>query len=190
MGLGKNEQGKSIVSILILILLLGGLGAGGFFGFKFYKEKTQGPSKESLPHNKMNEALIRFTFDHLPSLYAKLDSINKEINLINSEIARLDALESSYPQQKSLIKAERVIWDKTQKSLLTVLQTFEKNIETLYVTFKLNEEKGKELISSKLPELESAAEEVLKTSRVETSRIKAQPPQSILEKLKAKFLKK
>jgi hypothetical protein len=185
----NNEQGLSLVVILVILLIIVGMGVGGFFAFSYYKQKNQGPSKASLPHNNMDAVLIGFTFDRLPSLYARLDQMNKEISKIDLEIARLDALESNYPQQKSIIKAERVVWEKTKKSLLTVMQTFEKNIESIYVAHKVNAEKGKEIIDTKTPELEASADEIIKASQAETSRIKVDPPQTLIEKLKAKFLK-
>jgi hypothetical protein len=189
MGFKNNEQGLSLVGILILVCLLAGLGAGGFFAFRYYQGNFKGPSKASLPHDNMDAALIGFTFTMLPSLYTKLELINKEINLINSELARLDALESNYPQQKNLINPERILWEKTKKSLLTVLQSFEKNIEIIYVAYKVNADKGKELMEMKIPELETSADEVIHTSQAETSRIKIDSPQTFLEKLKTKFLK-
>lgn len=189
MGLKNNEQGLSLVGILLIVCVLAGLGAGGFFAFRYYQENYTGPSKASLPHDNMDAALIGFTFNTLPSLYTKLEQINAEISLINSELARLDALESNYPQQKSLINPERMLWEKTKKSLLSVLQSFEKNIEIIYVADKVNADKGKELMEVKIPELETSAEEVINASRAETSRIKVDPPQSLLEKLKTKFTK-
>jgi hypothetical protein len=189
MRFGNNEQGLSLVAILIIVFVTAGLGAGGFFAFNYFKQKNQGPSKASLPHDSMDATLIGFTFEKLPSLYTKLELINKEISLIDLEIARLDALESNYPQQKSIIKTERIIWEKTKKNLLTVIQTFEKNIESIYVAHKVNAGKGKELMDTKTPELEASADEIIKTSQAETSRIKVDPPQTFMEKLKAKFLK-
>jgi len=189
MGFKNNEQGLSLVAILIIVCLLAGLGAGGFFAFRYYQQNYTGPSKASLPHTNMDAALIGFTFNRLPSLYTKLEQINAEIHLINLELARLDALESNYPQQKSLINPERILWEKTKKSLLTVMQSFEKNIEIIYVADKVNTDKGKELMEMKIPELETSADEVINASRAETSRIKVDPPQTFLEKLKTKFIK-
>lgn len=189
MALKNDEQGLSLVAILMVIFIIAGVGAGGFFAFNYYKQKHQGPSKDSLPHNNMDAVLIGFAFHQMPSLYAKLEQMNKEISLIDMEIARLDALESNYPQQKSVIKTERVVWDKTKKNLLSVMQSFEKNIESIYVAYEVNAEKGKELMDAKTPELEASAEEIIKTSQAETSRIKMDPPQTLIEKLKAKFLK-
>jgi hypothetical protein len=189
MGLRNNEQGLSLVAIVIVVFIIAGVGAGGFFAFSYYRQKHQGPSKSSLPHNNLDAVLIGFTFHELPSLYAKLDLMNREINLIDGEIARLDALESNYPQQKSVIKTERVVWEKTKKSLLAVMQSFEKNIESIYVAYEINAEKGKELMDEKTPELEASAEEIIQTSQAETSRIRVDPPQTLIEKLKAEFLK-
>ncbi|MFH0729281.1 MAG: hypothetical protein V2B19_23420 [Pseudomonadota bacterium] len=185
----NNERGLSLIVIVIVVFILAGAGAGGFFAFSYYKQKHQGPSKSSLPHNNMDAVLLDFTFHQLQSLYAKLELVNREINLIDGEIARLDALESSYPQQKGVIKTERVVWEKIKKSLLTVIQSFEKNIESIYVAYQVNAEKGKELMDAKTPELEASAEEIIKNSQAETTRIKVEPPQTLIEKLKAKFLK-
>jgi hypothetical protein len=189
MGIRNNEQGLSLVGILMIVCVLAGLGVGGFFAFRYYQENYTGPSKASLPHDNMDAALIGFTFNMLPSLFTKLALINKEISLINSELARLDALESNYPQQKSLINPERMVWEKTKKSLLTVLQSFEKNIEIIYVAYKVNADKGMALMEMKIPELETSADEVINASQAETSRIKIDPPQTFLEKLETKFLK-
>lgn len=188
MGSKNNEKGLSIIVILIVVCICAGLG-GGFFAFNQYMRKTQGPSRASLPHSNMDEALTGFTFNTLPALYGKLVLINKEISLIDLELARLDALESNYPQQKSIINTERIVWEKTKKNLLPVMQSFEKNIENIYVAYNVNVEKGKELIETKTPELVASADEVINASKVETSRIKPDPPQTFLEKLKT-ILKK
>jgi hypothetical protein len=184
-----NHRGMSLVAILIVVFLVVGLGAGGFFFFKMKVKKGQLPTKAAMPFANMDEKLIGFTFTILPTSYQKLVDINKEIGLIDAELSRLNDLEAQYPQQKSIISKERAIWDRTQKSLLNVMQIFEKNIEMFYVAYSVNPEKGKEMIETKRAELETAADQVLQASRTETARIHVDQPLTFMEKWKAKLFK-
>jgi flagellar basal body-associated protein FliL len=184
-----NHRGMSLVVILIIVVFVIGLGAGGFFFFKMKAKKEQLPTKAAVPFANMDEKLIGFTFSILPTSYQKIVDINKEIGLIDTELSRLNDLEAQYPQQKNIISKERAIWDRTKKSLLNVMQIFEKNIETFYVAYSVNPEKGKELIETKKTELETTADQILQASRTETARIHVEPPLTFMEKWKAKLFK-
>lgn len=183
----KDQQGLSLVKILIVLVLLAGLGGGGFFAYTQFFKKKSGPSVGALPHVKMNPAVIGFTFRQMPVLYGKLVQLNREISLIDRELGRLDTIESDYPQQKKIIKPERTIWDKTRKNLLTTLAKIENKIETIYVATMVNEEKGKAMLESSVTELESLAAEIVTAAETHTSRIPAPPPKSYLDKLKDRF---
>lgn len=183
----NDQQGQSLVKILIILVLLAGLGGGGFFAYTQFLKKKPGPSTGALPHVNMNAAVIGFTFRQMPALYGKLVQLNRQISLIDTELARLDTIESDYPQQKKIIKPERTIWDKTRKNLLTTLVKIEKTIETIYVAYMVNEEKGKSMLDNSVAALESSAAEMITAAEAHTSRIPIPPPKSFLDKLKDKF---
>lgn len=182
-----HARGSARVIVIVLLLLLAGLGGAGAFLYKTKLLAGRGPSKADLPHVNLSEDVIRFSFNILPALYNKMRELNQEINLIHLELSRLESLSSDYPQQKNIINTEKTVWEKTLKSLFTVLQSFEKKIEAIYVAYAVNEEKGKTLIEETTPDLLSAADEVIAVSKAETVRIRIETPKTFTEKLKAKF---
>lgn len=182
-----HARGSALVIVIVLLLLLTGLGGAGIFLYKTKLQAGRGPSKADLPHVDLSEDIIRFSFRILPALYGKMRQLNQEINLIHVELSRLETLSSDYPHQKNIIHTEKIVWEKTLKSLFTVLQTFEKKIETIYVAYAVNEEKGKKLIDETTSDLLSAADEAIAVSKAETVRIRIETPKTFTEKLKAKF---
>lgn len=189
MKFSRHERGNALVLLVVMLLLMIGLGGGGFWIYQQKLQKAQGPAKEDLPDVHLTLEVIRFSFTTLPELYKKMAEIQRELNLIHMETARLDALFSEYPQQKKMIHDEKAVWEKTLKNLLAVLRRFETQIETIFVAYAINPEKGRELIDNSTPDLLTAATEAIAASRIETARIRIEPPKTFMEKLKAKFAK-
>lgn len=188
MELRYNARGGALIWILILLLLLAALGAGGFYVYQT-KFKHQGPSKKLLPYSTLNDDLIRFTFSRLPKLYASLVAINYQIGLIDKELARLASLESSYPHEERIITTKEEVWQRLKKRLGDVQKSLDNQIEALFVTCSVSPEKGKEEILNQAPNMQQAADDVLQTARPETERIQIEQPKSFLDKLKARFFK-
>ncbi|MDX9786068.1 MAG: hypothetical protein RBT11_04815 [Desulfobacterales bacterium] len=189
MRFGHHEHGNAVVLVIGFLLLLIGLGGGGFFVYQTKLQKQQGPTKAALPHVNLTQDVIRFSFNTLPALYNNMLEIEREIALIHTELARLETLSSEYPQQKSIVHAEKVLWEKTLKDLFSVLQQIEKTIEPIYVAYSVNREKGEELMAANTPDLLSAAEEVIAAAKTETARIQIEAPKTFMQKLKAKLKK-
>jgi hypothetical protein len=133
MELRHNARGGSLIVILILLLLLAAVGAGGVYVYQT-KFKDRGPSKKNLPYTTMNDDLIRFTFSKLPKIYTSLVEINRQIALIDRELARLASLESSYPHEERIIMTEKEVWQRLKKRLNGVQKSLDDQIEALFVT--------------------------------------------------------
>jgi uncharacterized protein HemX len=183
-----NARGGSLIIVLILLVLLMAVGAGGFYVYQT-QMKNQGPSKKNLPYTSMNDDLIRFTYARLPKLYASLAEINRQIGLIDKELARLASLESDYPHEERIIKTEKEVWQRLKKRLTDVEKSLEGKIEALFVTYSVNQEKGKEAIDNEASAMQQTADDVLQTARPETERIQIEQPKSFIDKLKARFFK-
>ena len=183
----KKKQGGSLLkkAIIILVVLVV-LGGGGYIGYEhFFKNKI--PPVQSLTKVRLKPELIIFAYEKMPGLYPRLAELNDEIALIDREMERLNELSTLFPAQHKIIGQENKLWSTTLKELTQTLTAIEKEIETVYVTYLVNEEKGRQLIVSQEKPLVEAAQSALNTSSAHTQRLKAKPPQGLIENIKQKL---
>jgi hypothetical protein len=182
----KRTRRFSKINILILLMLLTVVGAGGYGVYdRFIREKA--PSTQSLTKVRLKPELLLFTFEKLPDLYPELVHLNDEIILIEHEMGRLDDIASEFPTQRKIVAEEKTIWNKTLKELTKTLTTIEKDIEKSYVTFLVNEEKGRQLIESHQAKLTEAALNALEAASINTQRLKEKPSLGLFDTLIQKF---
>jgi hypothetical protein len=184
----KKDKGSfSIKKILIWLILLVLVAAGGYVGYnQFLKKKA--PSLQSLAKVELKPELIAFTFEQLPNLYPELVRLNDEIILIEQEMERLDDIATNFPSQRKIVGDEKTLWNKTLKELSNTLNAIEKEIETIYVTYLVHNAKGRQLIEEHQGRLTEAASSALSASSEYTQRLKDKEPQGFIEKIKQKFL--
>jgi hypothetical protein len=165
---------KGSATIIIIFVLLLMLGAGGYFGYtQFYLKRNAGASfTTDLPHISLKEEVLLATYEKLPDVYFGLVDINNELLVINREIERLSDLEKEYPQQVDIISAEKNTWNSVRKDMTNSTGSLEKEIETLYVAYRVNPEKGQRRIDEKKAQLVAAINKTLQDSRVKTQRLK------------------
>ena len=167
---------NSILLFVVIGLLLAGCNA----------PKNQN-SLKNLTHIKLNKDIIQFTFENIPRIYSGLVSIDNEIMLIENEFERLKEIENQYPRQLKIVAIEEANWINIKRSLLDDLETLEKNIERLYVTYMVNKDKGNALIEEKSETIITAIDTALNISTPDTTRLKPVPKKSFVARIKDKI---
>ncbi len=202
---GKSAQPvkkkRSIIKIiLILVLSLIAVGASAFTVYKlwFSASSTDGQTtvyiKIQLSHVNLPEEMLKFSFDHYSDLYAAMIEFNREINLFEKEIDRIEQIAATYPDQKKIAEKEKKIWVKAKDTLKKSFLKIEKPIKETYVQLRVNEELGLIQIKETNKELTQIAREALIPAQKMTEKLKLQEvvPEGLIQgtlyKLKKKFL--
>ncbi|MBF0117658.1 MAG: hypothetical protein HQK79_02395 [Desulfobacterales bacterium] len=174
---------------LFLILFLVSISATStYFGIDYFSNLPR--KKEKLAKVELKDELIIFTNKMLPEVYKGILKINDEIIKIEKEIDRLNKISKEFPQQKNIVDLEINMWSKSQKDLQNVLITIQKSIETIYVTYLVNKEKGKERIQNEKENLNKIASDAMDASpySIEKKQIEGKG-KGILDKIKGIFKK-
>ncbi|MFH2066654.1 MAG: hypothetical protein ABIK15_15760 [Pseudomonadota bacterium] len=167
--------------LLILITIAAACGAGFYIYRNFYADP--GPDFQMV-NIHLKEETITFVYQSMPEIYSSLSRINHELVLIAEEIKRLDLLEKDYPKQKKIVMDEKKMWDTTRKDLQATIENLEKSIETLFVAYTVNTEKGTEMLSSEKEALLALAAKALETSQQHTIRLKNTEEKSWINNIK------
>ena len=62
--------------------------------------------------------------------------------LIDEELQRLKKIETDYPRQQRVVIVEKKNWISLRKRLIKEVEKLKKEIEEIYVTYLVNQEKG------------------------------------------------
>ncbi|RLC25747.1 MAG: hypothetical protein DRH93_00975 [Deltaproteobacteria bacterium] len=196
----KKKKRFSKKRLFIILLVLIAVGASSYIVYTLYfgsKDSTSQKAvyeKIELNHINLPEEMLKFSFDYFPDLYAAMITFNSEINLFNNEIARIDAIAQTYPDQKKIADKEKKIWEKSKKGLQKVFLKIEKPVKETYVLFRVNKEQGLFQIEAKNKVLTELAQSALTAARELTQKLKSNQniPQGFIKgniyKLKKKFL--
>lgn len=182
--LRKHQNGLSAIVLILVLVLLFGLGAGGFIAYQHLQNKNRLPAT-SFEHIGLKEDVVIFTFKVIPTLYNRFLGLNTEISLIDKELDRLSALETDFPSQKRVVKTERAMWAQLRKNLSVEASTAEKKTDSFYVTYMVNKQKGKEFINDNLELLLERIDATLEEARKETRRLKNIQKKTFMDKIKS-----
>lgn len=159
-----------IKTLTILIILLGG---GGFLGYqKFYKPEYGKDFKKDIESVTLQEDILKFTYKKLNNVYALIINYDNEILLINKEVERLVEMEKEFPKQIKIILDEKKIWEEARTNLVESLAALENEIVSIYVTHKVNQQKGITLIKEKKESLHATANDTIVSYKELTKRLK------------------
>ena len=136
---------------------------------------------------QLKEDIITFTFSRMPNIYSGLVKLDHEIGLIDTELERLKEIESEFPKQKKIIVTERNNWNKVKHALQTSLSNLEKRVESIYVTYLVNKEKGSELMNKSTKSLITDIDQTLEASGPHTRRLIAVKKKSFIANLRDRF---
>jgi hypothetical protein len=196
----KKRKWLSKKLILIALMVLIAIGASAYVVVHFYfSPKTpdaQVPvyQKIELAHVKLPEEMLRFSFDYLPALYPLLIAYNTQIQTMDMEIARIEAIAQKYPDQAKIAEKEKAVWEKTKATLEKSFLKIEKPVKEIYVLFRVNKEQGLAEIDARHKELTELAQASLTPVQELTQKIKTTEtiPTGLIDgtwyKLKKKFL--
>jgi len=185
-GSGKK---KKIIIIVVIIVLCAAIGAGAFFFLKKGKPQIK-YSKREYKNLAIPEEMIKFTFDVLPTLYVELGKLNDEVEIMNSEIKRLEEIETKYPKQKKIPTTEKKTIERLKKGTQTAITKIEKEIETAFVMSLVEEPKGRQYAKDKQTELEQLAKDSLAQIKGPEPEKTEEEPKGFMGKIKSLFKKK
>jgi flagellar basal body-associated protein FliL len=140
----RNAKGFSAVLLIVLLLVVGVLAAGGYISWQIYSKSTQ--PRASLVGAKVKPDLLAFTHRQLPTLYPKVIALDDTIALINGEIDRLAGIAKQYPAQKTLLSEETQRLTTIKSELGEALSSTLAATETIYVTYLMNPSQGLQAI--------------------------------------------
>jgi hypothetical protein len=183
----KRSATKLFITLIILVLIVG---AGGFLISQYLKYKSEVENEQALENVALKSEILLFTSAKLPDIHADLVKLNYEIRVVDREISRIIHMEKDFPQQKKIILSEKKTWEKIRKELAATLLKLESEIEAIYVTYRINPEKGLVQIEDKKAELLKMAKEILDNTREQTARLEAPAQRSFISTLKEKFITK
>lgn len=181
-GTKKKKKGTlSLKIVLIFFLILGIIAGGAFTGYYFlFAEKPGEIEKSGLP-----KEILEFTFLLMPQVHAGLISISDEMVITEKEINRIKEIEKNYPAQEKITTSEKRVWDKNFSVLTKFLEKHEKEIQNLYVSYRVNQETGQKLIDENKEALAKASNEIIAPSKVLTDKIRViEDAKSLLDKVK------
>ena len=197
----KKKKKFSIKKIAIILLTVVFIGAGGYLGYKFFLSSENSGSSErpaykkiKLSHIKLPEEMIRFCFDYFPDLYDDFIVFNTQMQLLDNEIARIEAIGKRYPDQKKIADREKKVWEKTRNTLAKAFTKIEKPVKEIFVLFQVNQELGLTRIKEQKKQLADLAGTALAPALKMTEKLtqKNKVPKGFIKgtiyKLKKKFL--
>ncbi len=194
----KKRFPKKLLFIILLVIIA--VGASGFVAYTMYFTSSDPFDPDAkyeimdLEHINLPTEMMEFTFKHFREVYLSMIVFNKEINLLNREIERIDAIAKKYPDQIKIADKEKKVWEKVKKTLEKTIIKIEKPIKELYVLLSVNQEQGMEKIEAKKDELSELAINALQSANEKTLKLKPKDivPQGFIKgniyKLKKKFL--
>jgi flagellar basal body-associated protein FliL len=194
----KKKPIKKIIFVVLLVLIA--IGASSYVVYTMYFNPSDPGAEKPVyrkiqsAHINLPEEMLRFSFDHFPNLYFAMITFNAEMDLIDKETARIDAIAQEYPDQKQIADKEKKTWTKAQAALQKTFLKIEKPVKETYVLFQVNKEMGQAKIEEKNTALVELAQTALTTVQELTQTIKSQGqvPQGLIKgsiyKLKKNFL--
>ncbi len=173
---------KKIIIFLILLLFVGIVSFSVFFAYKKYfaaKDNTKNYTSVKLKYITLPDEIKKFTFDNFPLLYDSFINFNRDILLIDKEIARIKNIGQRYPDDKNIPDREEKIWNKARDKGIKSFKKIERTTETIYVLFQVNRKQGIEKIKESKKDLATSAKEALKPMEILTERLKIKPAENI-----------
>ncbi|WP_300671063.1 hypothetical protein [Desulfoluna sp.] len=182
---------KKVLRLLAVGLLVAALTAGGWFAYTTFFRSDY--PRADLSFVDLDDAVLRFTWREIPDVYGQIIQANAELVLMEGEIDRITQVGKKYPRQKKIVTSEINRWKKSVQKLTSQLHRFQNQVEALYVTFRVNPEKGRTAIQEKASDLATSMKDTLADVKTQTvplknARIAPKGIKGIIISLKERFL--
>lgn len=182
----KKSKKKLIIILLILIILIGA-GAGAFFFFTKDKEKFVPLKSQYFDITTKTE---KFIYNHTREIHRELKFIDNEILVLSKETERVLGIEQEYPDQKKITDKAVARFDKLKKATIKEIKKIIVKYDSLYVSYAVNPDSGKEIIKQEAPKLKETINQIKNKLKIETDSIKKNTPETkgFIKKITGKFL--
>ena len=195
----KKKKRFPVKRLVMILLILAAVCVSGFVVYKFwFAAPADGTApvytKIELPHVTLPEEMLKFSFTHFPELYKAFVAFNREMDLFEKEILRIEQIAGQYPEQEQIAFKEKKVWEKARDTLKKSFNKIEKPVKETYVLFRVNNEQGLRQVSEKSNDLTDAAQGALTSAQEMTLKLKQTDtiPEGFIRgtiyKLKKKFL--
>lgn len=188
---GKPPKSRKVLLRCVGLFLFAALGAGGWFAYTTCF-KSDYP-KEPLAYMDLDDTVLRYAWKQAPEIYRHMVRANAELALMKDEIDRINRVGKAYPRQKKIVASEKKRWEKNVRKLEGQFQRFQGQVEALYVTFRVNPEKGRHAMDEKSPDLAASMGEALaavqaQTAPLKSARVAPGGIKGMIAKIKARLL--
>ncbi|MBF0467944.1 MAG: hypothetical protein HQK61_03530, partial [Desulfamplus sp.] len=182
---GKLFANKKLLVVFLVLTLLA-VGVAGFVVYKIYFSKKSGDKEkiyvqQELANVLLAEEVIRFTYDFIPELYDYMIIFNSEVIILENELKRLAALGEQFPDQIKITDKEINSIEKEKTKLQQTYEKLQKRIESLYVSYRTNQETGAQQIQEQKNDIVQTSKDALTPVLEITNRIKASFQEKIPE---------
>lgn len=187
----KPKQSRKVPLLFVALVLLAALAAGGWFTYTTYFQS--GYPKKTLAYVDLDETVLRFAWAKVPDVYFHMVNANAELALMEDEIDRIKDVKKNYPRQEKIASSEIKRWEKGVQKLSGQIKRFQSQVEALYVTYRVNPEKGSTAIDEKRTDLASSMRDILEGVQAQTEPLKAARVapkgfKGVIAKIKNRFL--
>jgi hypothetical protein len=150
--------GGVIIGIYAILIIIGGV-------YNWHKEP-----KPILTDN----APLSFIQQMNPILSQKMTEIQAEIAVAEQKLEQLHELKKAFPSQSQMIDDKMTQWQSLKNQLSQVLDEIHRQIETVYVAYKIDEIEGEQKLTVLSKQLLTKANAVLANAQTTKSIIEKQ----------------
>ncbi|MBF0201813.1 MAG: hypothetical protein HQK66_10985 [Desulfamplus sp.] len=185
-------------AILFIFLSHVAVSIAGFVVYKIYFQDGTIEDiyvEKEMPNVDLPPEILKFSYVFLRVFYDSLVLFDNEVTLMEKEIERIADLGEQYPDQKNIADKEIRVWEKEKESLIKSYERLIKNLEAIFVSYRVNMDNGLELIEDQREDMVLRARDALTASMALTERLKLIPVENVpggfvkgnIYKIKKKF---
>lgn len=164
--LGKKTKRKffSKKMFIIVLFLILSISTASFVVYKIYFSKKNNEKvyvKQDMPNIILAEEVVKFSYDFIPEFYNSMIIFNSSIIMLENEIKRLASLGEQFPDQVKITEKEMKSIEKEKDKLKQTYEKLEKRVESLYVSYKVNQEAGSQQIQEQRSDIVASSKDAL-----------------------------
>ncbi len=141
---GRNQSGKALVTLMIVLTVLAMLGGGGYWAYEHYFQEKP---RLKLGSVKVKPEVMDFVYRYMPKVHSLVISLDDDIVLMDSETKRLTSIAKKFPDQTKLVNGQLELIKKTRATVAETLNYTMGRIQTIYVTWLIDPVRGKRALA-------------------------------------------